>query len=88
MLYSCCKNGTAVPDPAPLSGAQSQSLSAGRLGQQFLPGSSCEMHMLRKSFHVFPTLSLQTVLDRVVVESSAKSEKEDSQEKGEEVGRF
>lgn len=43
--------------------------------------------MLGKSFHGLPTLSLQIVLDRLVVESSAKSEKEDSQEKGEEVGR-
>lgn len=87
-LYWCCKNGSAVPGPAPLSGAQAQSLSSGGLGQHFLPGSSCDMHMLREYFHVLPTLSLQTVLDRIVVESSAKSEKGDSQEKGEEVGRF
>lgn len=44
--------------------------------------------MVRKSFHVLPTLSPQTALDRIAVESSAKSEKEDSQEKREEVGRF
>lgn len=44
--------------------------------------------MLRKSFHALPTLSLQTVLDRIVVESSVTLEKEDSQEKREEVGRF
>lgn len=43
--------------------------------------------MFRKTFHVLPTLSLQTLLDGIVVESSAKSEKEDSQEKGEEVGK-
>lgn len=38
--------------------------------------------MPRKSFCALPTLSLQTVLDRIVVQSSAKPEHEDSQEKG------
>lgn len=42
--------------------------------------------MLGQSFRVLPAFSLQTVLDRIVMESSAKSG--DSQEKGEEVRRF
>lgn len=43
--------------------------------------------MPRKSFHALPTLFLRTVLDRIVVQGSAKSEHEDSQEKGEGTGR-
>lgn len=86
-LRWCCKIGTAVLGAAPLSGAQAPSLSSGGLEPQSLPGSSCEVCMPRKSFHALPTLSFHTVLDRIVVPSSANPEHEDSQEKGERTGR-
>lgn len=78
-LYWCCKIGTVVPDADPLSGAQAPSLFSDGLEQQSLPGSSCEVRM--------PDIVLQTVLGRIVVQSSAKPEHEDSQEKGEGTGR-
>jgi len=43
--------------------------------------------MHRKSFHALPTSSLQTVLARIVMQSSAKPEHGDSKEKGEGTGR-
>lgn len=43
--------------------------------------------MPRKSFRALPTLSFHTVLDGIVVPSSANPEQEDSQEKVERTGR-